>query len=211
MPHDGIGQELVEQDALVDLAAILVGLAQFGLGRDLGAGRHEARHHLGGVIGQPLDAHELCPRAGQSIVERAGMAAQEGETRVARGLLDRLGGLEGGGIALGLGGQAGEPLLGVEPIGREVRGIGREVAVCDRCRDHRIHVCFLPLGKLERATGFEPATYGLGSRRSTPELHPRRGILGQISVGRKQLSCRSADLQVRSVFIFRTARLLARS
>ena len=31
------------------------------------------------------------------------MAAQEGETCVARGLLERLGGLEGGGIALGLG------------------------------------------------------------------------------------------------------------
>ena len=58
----GIGQELVAQDALVDLAAILVGLPQLGFGVDLGAGRHEAGHQLGGVVDQPLDAHELAGR-----------------------------------------------------------------------------------------------------------------------------------------------------
>ena len=58
-PALGIGQELVAEDALVDLAAVLLGLAQLGLGRDVGAGGHEAGHQLGGVIGQPLDAHEL--------------------------------------------------------------------------------------------------------------------------------------------------------
>ena len=95
---------------------------------------------VGRVVDQPLDAHELAPPVGQPVVERAGMAAQEGEARVARGLLDGLGGVEAAAIALGLGGQAGEPFLGLAPIGREGGGIGREVAVCDRCRDHRIHV-----------------------------------------------------------------------
>ena len=39
----GVGQELVEQDALVDLAAVLVGLAQLGFGRDLGAASARGR------------------------------------------------------------------------------------------------------------------------------------------------------------------------
>ena len=85
----GVGEELVEQDALVDLDAVLVGLPQLGLGVDLGLGRHEAGHEAGGVVGQPLDAHELPAAVGQPVVERAGMAAQEGVAGVARGLLAR--------------------------------------------------------------------------------------------------------------------------
>ena len=56
-----IGQELVAQDALVDLDAVLVGLLQLGLGGDLGLGRRQARHEVGRVVDQPLDAHELAP------------------------------------------------------------------------------------------------------------------------------------------------------
>ena len=87
-PALGVGQKLVAENALVDLAAVLLGLAQLGLGRDLGACRHQAGHQLGGVVDQALDAHELAPSVGQPIVERAGMAAQEGEAGVARGLLE---------------------------------------------------------------------------------------------------------------------------
>ena len=112
-PALGVGQELVAENALVDLAAVLLGLAQLGFGQDLGARRHQAGHHFGGVVGQSLDAHELAPPVGQPIVERAGMAAQEGEAGVARGLLEGLGRVMGRGVALGLGGQAGEPFLGV--------------------------------------------------------------------------------------------------
>ena len=52
------------------------------------------------------------------------MAAQEGEAGIARGLLEGLGRVMGGRIALGLGGQAGELLLGVAPIGGKAGRIG---------------------------------------------------------------------------------------
>ena len=55
---------------------------------NLGARRHEAGHQLGRVVNQALDAHELAPSVGQPVVERAGMAAQEGEAGVARGLFE---------------------------------------------------------------------------------------------------------------------------
>ena len=68
------------------------------------------------------------------------MAAQEGEAGVARGLLEGLGRVMGRGVALGLGGQAGELLPGAAPIGGEAGHIGREVAAGrDRRRNHRIH------------------------------------------------------------------------
>ena len=105
----GIGQELVAQDALVDLAAFLLGLAQLGFGGDLGAGGREARHGIGGVIDQPLDAHEFAPTVGQLVVERAGMDPQEGKACLAGGLLEGLGCIVRGRVALGLGGQAGQP------------------------------------------------------------------------------------------------------
>jgi len=52
------------------------------------------------------------------------MAAQEGEAGVARGLLQGLGRLMSGRVSLGFGGQAGELLLGVAPIGGEAGSIG---------------------------------------------------------------------------------------
>ncbi len=55
------------------------------------------------------------------------MAAQEGEARLAGGLLDRFGGVVGRGIALGLGRQAGEAFGGTAPVGCEGSAIGREV------------------------------------------------------------------------------------
>ena len=70
----GIGEELVAQDALVDLDAFLLRLAQLRFGGDLGARRHQAGHDVGGVVDQALEAHELPPSVGQPVVERAGMA-----------------------------------------------------------------------------------------------------------------------------------------
>ena len=52
------------------------------------------------------------------------MAAQEGEAGIACGLLEGLGRVIGRGIALGLGRQAGELLLGVAPIVGEAGRIG---------------------------------------------------------------------------------------
>src|SRR5262249_62085334 len=79
----------------------------------------------------------------------------------------------------------------VTPIGGEGGRVGGEVAAGrDRRRYHRIHVHVPGLKKLERATGFEPATYGLGSRRSTPELHPLDGHSSQ-EAARVQSSSRS--------------------
>ena len=139
-PAFGIGQELVAQDALVDLPAFLLGLAQFGLGGDLGAGRRQAGHGIGRVVDQPLDAHELPSPVGQPVVERAGMAAQEGEARLAGGLLDRLGFFMGRRIALRLRRQAAELLAGLAPIGGESCRIGGEIAAGrDRRRNHRVH------------------------------------------------------------------------
>jgi hypothetical protein len=71
----GIGQQLVAEDALVDLAAVLFRLAQLRFGGDFGAAGHETRHQFGRVVDQSLQAHELAPIVGQPVVERAGMAA----------------------------------------------------------------------------------------------------------------------------------------
>ena len=124
----GIGEELVAENALVDFHAVLLGLTQLCFGRDLGLRRREAGHEGGGVVDQPLDAHELGAIVGQLVVERASVAAQEGEAGLARRLLQGLGGVVGGGIALGFGGQSRQLLGGVTPVGREGISVGREVA-----------------------------------------------------------------------------------
>ena len=136
-----IGEELVAEDALVDLQAFLVGLAQFRLSRDIALRRHQARHHVGGVVDQAFDAHELPAVVGQPVIERAGMGAQEGEAGVARRLLERLSGRCRRGIALRLRRQTAQPLAGIAPKGRKDGRIGLEAAIGrDRCRDHRIHI-----------------------------------------------------------------------
>ena len=124
----GVGQYLVAQDALVDLAAVLLGLAQGCFGRDLGPRRHEARHQIGRVVDQPLDADELAAIVGQPVVERPGVTAQEDEPRVAAGLLDDLGDVGGGGIPVGLGRQAAQAGIGLQPVGGEGGRVGSEIA-----------------------------------------------------------------------------------
>ncbi len=56
------------------------------------------------------------------------MAAQEGEARLAGGLLDRFGRVVCRRIARGLGRQAGKAFGGTAPVGCEGGAIGREVA-----------------------------------------------------------------------------------
>ncbi len=99
-----VGQELVAENTLVDLAAVLLGLAQLGFGQNLGARRHEAGDRIGRVVSQLLDAHELAPPVGQPVVEHAGMAAQEGEAGLACDLLEGLGHVMGRRVAPGFGG-----------------------------------------------------------------------------------------------------------
>ena len=141
-----IGEQLVAQDALVDLAAFLFRLAQLGLGGHFGAARRQARHQLGGVIDQPLQPHELAPGIGQSVVEGAGVAAQEDEAGVACGLLDDLGNLGRRLVALWLGRQSAQPLVDLSPVVGEQRRVGRKVAGCRLGHgDERIHLRrFLP-------------------------------------------------------------------
>ncbi len=112
-----VGEELVAQDALVDLDALLLGLLQLRLGVDLRLRRHETGHRCCGVVCQPLDAHEFASAVGQPVVERARMASKEGVSRLARCLLV--------GRAAPIGGKGGD--------------VGGVVAACDGRRDGRVH------------------------------------------------------------------------
>src|SRR5262249_3144619 len=138
----GIGQQLVAEDSLVDLAAVLVRLPQSGFGRDLGARGRQARHKIGRVIDQSLDAHELAAAVGQPVVEDARMPAEEKEPRLARRLLQRFRSIVRRGVAHGLCRESAKLLARRAPIGREAGDVGGEVAVCDRRRYHRIHASF---------------------------------------------------------------------
>ena len=123
-----IGEELIAQDALVDLNAFLLRLAQLRFGGDFGPRRRQAGHDVGGLVDQAFETHELPPPVGQPVVERACMRAQEKEARRARGLLERFGGLP---VQL---------FPGSAPVGGEGGHVGREVAGGrDRRRNHRIH------------------------------------------------------------------------
>src|SRR5438067_317500 len=76
-----------------------------------------ARDQGGGVVDQPLDAHELASVIRQLVVERAGVATQEGEAGVACRLLAGLG----------------------PPVGREGGDIRCEIAAQPRRRNDRVH------------------------------------------------------------------------
>ena len=113
----GVGQELVGEDALIDLDALLLRLFQLGLRIHQCLAGREARHDGSGFVDQALDAHELAPVVGQLVVERAGVPAQEGKARLAGGLLARV----------------------AAPIGGEGSDVRCEIVTSGRCRNDRVH------------------------------------------------------------------------
>ncbi len=91
------GEDLGEEDPLVDLHALLVSLARLALGQHGGAGRHQAGVALRGGVGQVLDADERAEVIGEVGVDQIAVGAQEAGAHVAHGVLQRLG---GGALAL---------------------------------------------------------------------------------------------------------------
>ena len=67
----GIAQELGDEDALLDLAAVLVHLHSLGLMRDFLARGNEAGPELGGTVDEVIDAGAPRPTVRQPIVDRA--------------------------------------------------------------------------------------------------------------------------------------------
>ena len=85
-------EDMRQQQALIDLDAVLVALLQAVLARQLRRRRHQARHHRRGIADQMLDAHEFREIIGQAAIDRFGMGGEKFFARRAVALEDRGGG-----------------------------------------------------------------------------------------------------------------------
>ena len=79
----GVAEHMGEQDALVDLDAVLVALVETGFGGDLPLGGDEAGHQRGGAPGQLLHAEEARAAGGRFVVDTLRVRGQEALARCA--------------------------------------------------------------------------------------------------------------------------------
>jgi hypothetical protein len=72
-----ICQHVRQEQALVDLDALLVLERQRCFGRQFLVGGQKSRHELGAVENELLDAHEILAVVGKLAVQRFGVGCQE--------------------------------------------------------------------------------------------------------------------------------------
>jgi hypothetical protein len=122
-----VRQDVGEEDALIDLDAVLVALRFPALRIDLRARRRQAGNELRGLIGERLGAHEAGLVLGQHRIERLRVFPEKGFACLAPGVEDRVGCACLLWIALRLVRQCGEQLMALEPELRMAVGVVLEV------------------------------------------------------------------------------------
>ena len=128
----GVAEDVREEDALVDLDAVLVALVEAGFGGDLPLGRDEAGHQRGGAPGQLVHAEEARAAGRGRIVDPIGVRGQEALARCAGRRQHRSGRRGLGGPPLRLLRQRADQAAGLGPEGavaRDVRLVGAGLAV----------------------------------------------------------------------------------
>src|SRR5207302_3232590 len=89
--RERMAQHLTQEQALVDLMALLVLLPKRAFGTDLVARGHQAGHGIGSAKDQLFDAHEAASILGELSVERGDVAPKEGDASVTQMSLQRVG------------------------------------------------------------------------------------------------------------------------
>ena len=133
-----VGENMRQEDSLVDLDAVLVALLQRRFCRDLRRRRGEARDQIGRLEDQLLDPQEARAAAGEAVVDRHGMRLEEGLAARARGGEKGFGSRRLGGIALPLRRKGRDQPLGDRPEVRMTVAVFGKIAGDSRQR-------FLPL------------------------------------------------------------------
>ena len=114
-PRPLAGEHMGEEDALVDLDAVLVALVERGLGGNLLAARHQAGNGRRRGVDEVLDPDEAGPLAGQRVIDPVGMGGEEALPAGAGGRQDFAGRRGFRGVPLRLRRQGGEEPRGLRP------------------------------------------------------------------------------------------------
>jgi hypothetical protein len=121
-----------EQNALVDLDAVLVALDERAFATHLLAGRHQPGHFARGGVNEIGDAQEGGQVFGERAVERLGVRLEEGIARRAVGALDERSGARLRGVAHRLLRQDGKKRAALLPVLAERRDVAAIVAARGR-------------------------------------------------------------------------------
>ena len=130
-----MAEHMRQEDALVDLDAVLVALVEGRLRRDLLARRHQPGHRAGRGEDELFEADETRAVAGQAVVDPFGMGGEEALARLPRRRQDRRGGGRLVGAAPRFRRQPPHQRLGALPEGAVVAdvmvvGAGRARLLC---------------------------------------------------------------------------------